>query len=77
MNIVLISRTESKLTATAEEIKSIAEVRTKCVSIDFSEGIEIYKSIEDALEGLDIGILVNNVGASYDYPEFFHQLPDG
>ena len=74
VNVVLISRTASKLSATADEIAQISKVKTKCVTADFSGGLEIYQSIERELEGLDIGLLVNNVGMSYEYPEYVHQV---
>ena len=52
------------------------KVSTKVVTADFTR-IDIYESIKKELEGLDIGILVNNVGMSYPYPEYFLELPDG
>lgn len=76
MNVVLVSRTASKLASTAEEIAKVAQVKTKCITADFSGGAEIYDSIEKELNGLDIGILINNVGMSYEYPEFFHLVTD-
>lgn len=72
MNVALVSRTKSKLEAVASEIEELAKVETKCVVADFSGGVEIYESISQELDGLDIGILVNNVGVSYEYPEYFH-----
>ncbi|XP_067934951.1 very-long-chain 3-oxoacyl-CoA reductase-like isoform X1 [Watersipora subatra] len=75
-NIVLISRTASKLDAVAEEISAVANVQTKCITADFSGGVDIYGSIYKDLEGLDIGILINNVGMSYEYPEYLHQVPN-
>lgn len=74
MNIVLISRSADKLAAVAEEISSATKVQTKVVKADFSGGVEIYDGIERELENLDIGLLVNNVGMSYEFPEYFHQV---
>ena len=76
MNVVLISRSSDKLAAVAEEISSATKVQTKCITADFSGGVEIYSGIEKELEGIDVGVLVNNVGMSYEYPEYFHQVSD-
>lgn len=76
MNVVLISRTASKLTATADEITALVNVQVKCITADFSEYVELYARIEKELAGLDIGILVNNVGMSYEYPEYLHLVED-
>lgn len=70
LNIVLVSRSADKLKAVAEEIESKYHVSTKCVTVDFTGGLEIYDRIADQLEGLEIGVLVNNVGMSYDFPVF-------
>lgn len=42
--------------------------------MDFTRGPEIYERIAKELEGLEIGVLVNNVGMSYTYPEYLAQV---
>ncbi|XP_001651272.2 inactive hydroxysteroid dehydrogenase-like protein 1 isoform X1 [Aedes aegypti] len=66
MNIMLLSRSEPKLMKVAHEINESYNVQTRWVAVDFSKGPEIYQMIREQVEGLDIGILVNNVGY---YPE--------
>ncbi|XP_046859287.1 very-long-chain 3-oxoacyl-CoA reductase-like [Xenia sp. Carnegie-2017] len=74
LNIVLMSRTKEKLEAVAVEIEKDYNVETKIIQVDFSGGHEIYDAVLKELDGLDIGVLVNNVGASVSFPEYFHDI---
>ncbi|XP_071955286.1 very-long-chain 3-oxoacyl-CoA reductase-like [Antedon mediterranea] len=74
LNMVLISRTMSKLEETASEIVSRYKVQTRVIAVDFCKGPEIYGDIETQLDGLEIGVLVNNVGMSYPFPNYFLEL---
>nr|AGT97388.1 17 beta-hydroxysteroid dehydrogenase 12 [Mytilus galloprovincialis] len=76
MDIILISRTKSKLEDCAKEIEQKFKVKTKIIVADFSAGLQIYDAIRSQLAGLDIGVLVNNVGMSYDFPMYFLEIPD-
>ena len=46
------------------------------VSVDFSHGAQIYDNLRNQLKHLDIGILVNNVGRMYDYPNDFNEISE-
>ncbi|XP_037886195.1 hydroxysteroid dehydrogenase-like protein 1 [Glossina fuscipes] len=76
LNIVLISRSKEKLIATANEIENLYKTKTKWIVADFSKGKEIYKHIKQELLGIPVGILVNNVGRMYDYPDELCNQPE-
>nr|XP_048690337.1 very-long-chain 3-oxoacyl-CoA reductase-like isoform X1 [Caretta caretta] len=65
LNVVLISRSLQKLKQVAAEIEEQHGQSTRVIEADFTQGSEIYDSIQTALQGLEIGILVNNVGMTY------------
>ncbi|XP_039960029.1 very-long-chain 3-oxoacyl-CoA reductase-B [Bactrocera neohumeralis] len=71
-SLVLISRSLSKLEDVAKEIENKYKVETKIIDVDFQDSVEIYDKIKAGIEGLDIGVLINNVATSYSYPEYFH-----
>ncbi|ODN04860.1 Very-long-chain 3-oxoacyl-CoA reductase [Orchesella cincta] len=77
LNLVLMSRSKEKLEKIEREIRELYQVQTKVIPVDFTEGMEIYNGIEEELKDLEIGTLINNVGMSYPFPEYFIDLPHG
>lgn len=74
LDVVLVSRTQAKLDATADEILAEHPGRhVKCVRADFTDAdtAAVYGHLARELHGLDVGVLVNNVGLSYPHPEYF------
>ncbi|XP_054854923.1 very-long-chain 3-oxoacyl-CoA reductase-like [Eublepharis macularius] len=71
LNIVLISRSLEKLKQVAAEIEEQHGRRTKVIQADFTHSSEFYEPIRASLQGLEIGILVNNVGIGFDHPKNF------
>ncbi|KAJ5729331.1 uncharacterized protein N7483_003839 [Penicillium malachiteum] len=76
-NVVLVSRTESKLVALGEEItKQYPKVQTKTLAMDFAQNAdEDYAALNELVSGLDVSILINNVGQSHSIPVPFAQTP--
>ncbi|VDK37668.1 unnamed protein product [Gongylonema pulchrum] len=77
--IVLVSRTQSKLDDVKEEIEKLYGVEVKTIAFDFTNGnVDDYEKILlSELKQLDVGVLVNNVGMSFSYPDVIHQVEDG
>ncbi|KAJ4974583.1 hypothetical protein NE237_007757 [Protea cynaroides] len=78
LNLVLVGRNLEKLKVVSDAIKarySETQIRNVVVDLssDLSEGIE---RIREAIEGLDIGVLVNCAGVSYPYARFFHEVDE-
>eukprot|EP01119_Soliformovum_irregulare_P022616 TRINITY_DN7787_c0_g1_i1.p1 TRINITY_DN7787_c0_g1~~TRINITY_DN7787_c0_g1_i1.p1 ORF type:complete len:238 (-),score=68.62 TRINITY_DN7787_c0_g1_i1:45-758(-) len=68
----MIARSEDRLNEFAQELESKYKIQTKRVVVNFSSRDDsIYKNVEAAIEGIDVGILVNNVGINTRYPKFF------
>jgi 17beta-estradiol 17-dehydrogenase / very-long-chain 3-oxoacyl-CoA reductase len=78
MSVVLISRTPERLNNTAAEITAkYPKVEVKTIAIDYSNFDEAARSkVVAGLQGLEIGVLVNNVGMSYPFTKYFHELKD-
>ncbi|OBA20501.1 NAD(P)-binding protein [Metschnikowia bicuspidata var. bicuspidata NRRL YB-4993] len=69
LNVVLVSRTLSKLEAIATEIQEKFGVKTEVIAFDASEDNEAnYKAIQDTIADLPVTVLVNNVGQSHSIP---------
>lgn len=79
-NLVLVSRTQSKLETLAKEIETkyvSNQVKTKLLAMDFAQNKdEDYARLKALVDGLDVGILINNVGLSHSIPVSFVQTPN-
>ncbi|KAM7374203.1 hypothetical protein PAMP_006876 [Pampus punctatissimus] len=77
LDVVLVSRSDNKLQMVAKEIEDQYGRRTRTIQVDFTEGHSIYPVIAEGLKGLEIGILVNNVGMTYsEHFAYFLDVPD-
>lgn len=80
VNVVLMSRTQKKLEdVRAEILAKYPKVQVEVLAVDFNniDDPSERQAIVALLDRLqDVGVLFNNVGVSYDFPQFFDQLPD-
>ncbi|KAK7202405.1 3-ketoacyl-CoA reductase, partial [Myxozyma melibiosi] len=69
-NLVLVSRTQSKLSTLATDISTkYTNSSIKTLAIDFSSATDAdYDALKALVGGLEIGVLVNNVGQSHSIP---------
>lgn len=76
-NLVLVSRTESKLKTLASEIEQKYDgVQTKILAMDFARNDDgDYAKLKALTDGLDVAILINNVGLSHSIPVPFVLTP--
>lgn len=79
LSVMLISRTESKLQEVKKEIddKGYSGVETSYVVCDYSKfDVKARQTVKNAIKDLDVAVLINNVGVSYRYPMYFHELQE-
>lgn len=69
-NLVLVSRTQSKLETLAAELEDkYSGLKTKILAMDYTKDKdEDYERLAELIKGLDVGILINNVGQSHRFP---------
>ena len=79
LNLVLVGRNPDKLKDVSDSIAAkFGKTEVRTVVVDFSGDLdEGVAKIGEAVEGLDVGVLVNNVGVSYPYARFFHEVDEG
>jgi 17beta-estradiol 17-dehydrogenase / very-long-chain 3-oxoacyl-CoA reductase len=76
LNLVVISRTPARLEELATELESKYNVEVRSCAIDLSNiNMGDLETIKKSFEGLDVGLLVNNAGMSYDHPEYLEAMP--
>ncbi|XP_048513900.1 very-long-chain 3-oxoacyl-CoA reductase-like isoform X1 [Athalia rosae] len=76
LDILLVSRSLAKLEQVSSEIKQRFGIETRILEADLTQGQPVYSKIATCVEDLEVGVLVNNAGTSYDHPEVFTNLPE-
>ncbi|CAN6851649.1 unnamed protein product [Brassica oleracea] len=78
LNLVLVARNPDKLKDVSDSIQAkYSTTQIKAVLMDFSGDIDGgVKRIKEAIEGLEVGILINNAGVSYPYAKYFHEVDE-
>uniref|UniRef100_A0ACD6A511 Uncharacterized protein n=1 Tax=Avena sativa TaxID=4498 RepID=A0ACD6A511_AVESA len=81
LNLVLVGRDPAMLHDISRAVSETHGVRTKTVIFDFSlvstpQGGEAMARLREALEGLEVGVLVNNAGVATPHATYLHEEPD-
>lgn len=76
LNLILVGRNVDKLNDVSNAVKAkYGQTQIKTVIVDFAGDLdEGIGKIKEAIQELDVGVLVNNVGISYPYARFFHEV---
>lgn len=65
------------MTEVTEELKTKYKIETQQMAIDFSTVTDSqWSDVRDMFDKLEVGILINNVGCSYEHPEYLHLIDD-
>uniref|UniRef100_A0A7S2N405 Uncharacterized protein n=1 Tax=Haptolina brevifila TaxID=156173 RepID=A0A7S2N405_9EUKA len=77
-NVLFVGRSAEKLKAVlAECAAKYPNVTLKSAVVDFAAlSSASAKSLAEMISGLEVGVLINNVGISYDFPQWYHELTD-
>ncbi|KAK4548268.1 hypothetical protein LTR36_010138 [Oleoguttula mirabilis] len=76
-NILLVSRTQSKLDTLAAEIQRMYNVQCNTLGMDFAANKDSdFAKLKQMVHELDVSILVNNVGLSHSIPVPFAETPE-
>ncbi len=77
MSVCLVARNKDKLEKCVSDIKSKFKVDATYIVADMPLTEELKKHLAKSLADLgEIGVLINNVGVSYDHAEYLHELDD-
>lgn len=63
-NLVLVARSEAKMRQLASELEAAHKINAKVLALDLSQD-GFIKSLEETIQGLDIGLLISNAGADH------------
>jgi len=79
LNVLLISRSADKLAEAKRDVETASnnKVKVNTLVVDYATADKsTYERIQKELKQIDVGILVNNVGVSYEHCEYFHLVDE-
>ncbi|KAL5552710.1 hypothetical protein UlMin_040111 [Ulmus minor] len=78
LNLILVGQNPEKLKDVSDLILAkFGKTQIKTVVVDFTSDLDDgVRKLRETIEGLEVGILINNVGISYPYARFFHEVDE-
>ncbi|CAI0627202.1 unnamed protein product [Linum tenue] len=78
LNLVLVGRSPAKLDRASAQISSEVgnHVEIRTLEVDFATTSDVERVVRDGIGGLEIGVLVNNVGMTYPGARYFHEVEE-
>jgi 17beta-estradiol 17-dehydrogenase / very-long-chain 3-oxoacyl-CoA reductase len=78
LSVLLVSRTEAKLVEMEKEIREkYPGVTVDHLAVDYSNfDAAAREVVRNKVASMDVGVLINNVGMSYPFARYFHELKD-
>ena len=75
INLAVMGRTKAKVDELCAELEGKYGVRTKAIVEDLAEADQgTFDRISAALDGVEVGLLINNVGMSYPHAKYFTEV---
>ncbi|XP_063973888.1 very-long-chain 3-oxoacyl-CoA reductase-A-like [Diachasmimorpha longicaudata] len=75
-SLILVGPITEGLGDLASDLELLYNVETKVIDLDMTSRQVDYQKLEKEIEGLEIGILINNFSVNYGYPEYFLEVKD-
>ncbi|KAL3819319.1 hypothetical protein ACJIZ3_005224 [Penstemon smallii] len=78
LNLVLVSRNKAKLEQVSTEILvKCPKIEIRLFELDFSgDVVSGVQRMKEEIKGLEIGVLINNVGVTYPGAMYFHEVDE-
>ncbi|GAB4840518.1 hypothetical protein Ancab_021287 [Ancistrocladus abbreviatus] len=78
LNLILVSRNHEKLEQVSTEIREkLPDTQIKIIVFDFSCDLASgIRGLEEGIQGLDVGMLINTVGITYPSAMYFHEVDE-
>ncbi|KAF9624121.1 hypothetical protein IFM89_008059 [Coptis chinensis] len=76
LNLILVGRNSNKLQTVSIEIHTLSpSIHIKIIVLDFAKDLSNgILAIEEMVQEIDVGVLVNNVGVTYPKAAYFHEV---